>query len=72
MESESDYQKFFCACCRDEKEGFVFWGDNDEKFCSPFCRRRAKEARQAEIDQQEMAEEADGIHHPAGPPAGNR
>lgn len=55
MESESDYQNFLCAFCHEQKEGFIFWGENGEKFCGIFCRRKAEEVRKAAIHQQEVA-----------------
>jgi hypothetical protein len=44
MEPEPDYQVFVCAYCREEKDGFIFWGQNREKYCGIFCRRKAEEA----------------------------
>jgi hypothetical protein len=47
---EADEELFTCHRCQEIVLKFPFVDQNENKFCSPFCRRKFKEEKKAAIE----------------------
>src|SRR6185312_11614228 len=63
-----DTEIFVCAYshCRSTVEKFPFKDEHNQKYCSPFCRRKAREEKLQAIRDREEADSADTVSEPAG------
>jgi hypothetical protein len=50
---DQDEELFTCAHCQTTVEKFPFVDEKDNKFCSPFCRRKFTEEKKAAIEARE-------------------